>query len=146
MPFYEVAYETGRVSVAFYENDAEAESALKAHNDRAKGGLAGGPVHSHPQGVTGEPNWPAERIAAVYKYDKHPNEFNAAQTMSADLLEKEVAGLIKRLSDDNGVVLIDQLAVEVRGLSHPIKSRAEAHDSVFRMKETEAMQLGFLDG
>jgi hypothetical protein len=135
MPFYEIAYETGRMSVAEYANDDEAKMALKAHNDRAVSGLAGGPIGQ-----------PAERIAAVYVYANHPDSFNEMQAMSADVLQKEVAALIKSLADENGVVAIDQLAVEVRGLSHPMKERKEPFGSMFKLKESKSLKLAFLAG
>lgn len=133
MPFYEIAYETGRMSVAEYADDAEAKSAIKAHHDRAIKGEPGGPIGQ-----------PAERIAAVYVYPEHPNSFNDAQTMSADVLEKEVGALIKSLKDENGVVALDILAVEVRGLSHPMQPKSEPFGSVYRAKETKKMKLDFL--
>ena len=142
MPFYEVTYETGRMSVAFYEDDKEAQSALGAHQERAQNGKAGGPVEHHPKNVPGEPNWSAERIAKVRVYDEHPNEFNPDQTMSSDVLEKEVQVQIKRLADENGVVSIDQLALAVRGISHPmVEGQEHPFDSAFKMKEKREMKL-----
>lgn len=127
-------YETGRMSVGSYADEAELKAALQAHHNRAKTGEPGGPVGA-----------PAERIAAVYIYDKHPNEFNPEQTASADVLSKEVAGLVKALSDDNGVVAIDRLAVEVRGLSHPMLNDHKGFDSFFKVKEQKALDLAFLE-
>jgi hypothetical protein len=135
MPFYEIAYETGRMSVANYADDDEARIALKNHHDRAVKGAVGGPIGQ-----------PAERIANVFVYSHHPNAFNDVQTMSAEVLQKEVSALIKSLADDNGVVQIDVLAVEVRGLSHPMKPRKEAFDSLFKAKETKKLNLAFLEG
>lgn len=133
--FYEITYETGRVSVAEYESDAEAERALSEHHARAVGGLSGGPLGQ-----------PAERIAAVRVYDKHPNEFNPEQTMSGDVVAKEMDAIIKASADENGVVSIDQLALGVRGLSHPmIDERENAFDSMFKMKEKKSLSLSFLD-
>jgi hypothetical protein len=43
MPFYEVIFETGNHSLAQYENDEEAQSALKAHHERATQGRLGTP-------------------------------------------------------------------------------------------------------
>ena len=146
MPFYEVTYETGRMSVACYADDAEAQSALKAHNDRAKAGQPGGPVASHPEGADGRPTWAAERIAKVRVYSEHPNEYNPAQTMSADVLKKEVETQIERLKDKNGVVSVDQLALAVRSVSHPMVDVQEApFDSAFKMKEDKELSLAFLD-
>ena len=130
MPFYEIAYETGRKSVACYADDAEAYRAIEEQDRRAREGASAG-----PQGG------PAERVAKVYKYSEHPNEYNAAQTASADVVEKEVAGLVKAMKDSNGVVNIDQLALEVRGLSHPMTAPEHAHDSQFKMKEDASYTL-----
>ena len=133
MPFYEIVYETGRMSVAEYADDAEAQSAIKNHHDRAVSGQIGGPVGQ-----------PAERIAAVYVYDKHPNEFNPAQTASADVVKKEVAALVDSMKDENGVVAVDLLAMEVRGLSHPMDMSRKGFASFYRMKENKSLKLDFL--
>ena len=134
MPFYETVYETGRMSVACYEDDDEAKAAIAAHHERAVTGQPGGPLGA-----------PAERIAAVYVYDKHPNEYNADQTLSADVAEKEVKELIAAAKDENGVITTDQLAIAVRGLSHPMGA-VDGFNSRFRMKETKKLNMNFLDG
>ena len=133
--YYETVYETGRMSVACYEDDAEAKSAIEAHHRRALNGEPGGPLGQ-----------PAERIAAVYVYDEHPNEYNPDQTLSADVASKEVEALIRATKDKNGVVSIDQLALDVRGLSHPMVTDGDTFDSFFKMKEKKKLDLGFLDG
>lgn len=137
MPFYEIAYETGRMSVANYADDDEAKRAIGEHNRRAVNGEAGGPI-GHP----------AERIAAVYVYeDRHPDEFNADQTMSADVFEKEVLALIKERKDKNGVVSIQDMALETRGLSHPMIADADKKapfESAYKLKEDRKLALDFL--
>lgn len=135
--FAEIVYETGRMSVGEYDSEDEVKSAVKAHNDRAIKGEPGGPVGA-----------PAERIAAVYLYDKHPDNFNNAQTASSDVLEKEVSALIKSSADENGVVAIDQLVLGVRGLSHPFVDDSErSHgESFYKMKESKKLNLSFLEG
>ena len=133
MPFYEIVYETGRMSVANYDDDAAAQAALKNHNDRAQSGESGGPLGQ-----------PAERIAAVYEYDKHPNEFNSDQTMSADVLITEITNIVNSLKDENGVVSVDRLATEVRGLTHPMNNAREGFGSFFKMKETKKLKTDFL--
>lgn len=138
MPFYETVYETGRMSVAEYEDDAEAQSAIGVHHGRAVRGEPGGPVGA-----------PAERIAAVYVYDKHPDAFNEAQTASADVVQKEVEGLLKKMKDENGVVALDRLALAVRDLSYPMVYRDEraqdAFGSFYKMKENRKLPLDFLE-
>lgn len=134
MPFYETVYETGRMSVACYEDDDEAKAAIAEHHRRAVTGQPGGPLGA-----------PAERIAAVYVYDKHPNEYNADQTLSADVAEKEVKELIAASKDENGVITTDQLAIAVRGLSHPM-TEVDGFNSRFRMKETKKLNMNFLEG
>lgn len=130
MPYYEVVFETGRVALANYADDAEMQKACGEQDRRARTGAQGG-----PQGG------PAERVAKVYKYERHPNDYNLAQTMSAEVLAKETAQLAKALADDNGVVNIDQLALEVRGLSHPMVNKEHPHDSQFKMKEEAVLTL-----
>lgn len=132
MPYYEVAFETGRRSVAYYETDEEAQAALGAHHKRAENGEPGGPIGQ-----------PAERVAKVRVYDKHPDDYNVDQTMHVEQLEKEVAALVKALADENGVVRVDQLAIEVRNLTHPMQEPEGSFDSIFKMKEKRTLALPF---
>lgn len=136
MPFYEISWEPGTTSVAFYEDEAEMQRALYEHNRRAKAGLPGGPVGA-----------PAERVAAVREYDKHPNDYNEADTLSADVALAEVTDLIKSAAKDNdGVIPLGELAVEVRKLTHPmVDEKASPHDSMFKMEEVGQPDLTFLD-
>lgn len=142
MPYYEVTYETGRCSVAFYSNDDEAQAALGEHHRRAIEGELGGPIGGHDPRAPGAPTWPAERVVLIRMYDKHPNEHNPEQTMSAEVLDKEVAALVKALADDNGVVNVDRLSAEVRGLTHPMYvDKEHPFDSNFKMKEKRVLTL-----
>ena len=128
MPFYEVVFETGRNSVAFYEDDAEALSAVSAHHARAKKG--------ERALASADTSPPAERIVNVLVYDRHPNDLNLEQAMSSDVLTKEVTDLITSLADANGVVAVDQLAVAVRQITHPMVDYPGAHDSIYKMEES----------
>jgi hypothetical protein len=130
VPFYEIVYETGNVSVGEYADDAEALAAAGAHDERAQSGAAAG-----PQGG------PAERVAKIYKYSQHPNEYNPEQTASAEVVTKEFTELVKAMKDKNDVVNIDQLALEVRGLSHPMTNKEHPHDSQFKMQEESVLTL-----
>lgn len=128
--FYEITYETGRVSVAEYVDEAEAQAALADHHRRALDGEPGGPIGQ-----------PAERIAKVRVYDVHPDNYNPTQLMDAEELSKEVLVLINALKDDKDLVDIARLAVEVRGLSHPLYTdREHPHDSIYRMQETAELE------
>jgi len=134
VPFYEVTFETGRISVACYKDDAEAQLALGEHHRRAVEGEAGGPLGQ-----------PAERIKVVRVYKKHPNEFNPEGTMSADVLQKDLQMLMDGMKDENGIVDIGQFSVEVRGLTHPMKAtRDGSFDSQFRMEEDRELKLAFV--
>lgn len=136
--YVEIVYETGRSSIADYADEAEALSALQAHQDRAMAGESGGPA--------GAPFIPAERIKRVFVYDKHPNEYNAAQTMSSDVLSSELADLVKKMSDDNDVVNVDSLAAEVRGLTHPMVTDSGPHESNFKMEAKSEITLPWEKG
>jgi hypothetical protein len=138
LPHYEVIFESGNTSVIEGENDEEALAGVKEQDRRAREGESGGPASDDPATAA---NWAAERIAKILKYDKHPGDFNPDQTMAADQLKSEVGALIDALADENGVVRIDQLAVEVRGISHPMVSKEHPHDSQYRMKETDVLTL-----
>jgi len=135
VPFYEVTYETGRMSVAQYENDDEAKSALGEHHRRAVGGESGGPIGQ-----------PAERVAAVRVYDRHPDEFNVEQTMTGDVAKKELERLVSEGVDENGVINTAQLAIRVQDLSHPmVDSRKSTFDSMYKMQEKKSLDTKFLE-
>lgn len=136
MPFVEVIYETGNSGVAFYDTEAEMESALAAHNKRAVDGVPGGPIGQ-----------PAERIKRALIYDKHPNEYNPEMTLSADVALAEVQSLITAAAASNeGVIPVDLLAVEVRGLTHPqVAGKETPFDSNFKMKEKKEARLSFVE-
>lgn len=136
MPYYEISYEPGTTSVAYYEDDEEMKRALGEHHRRAVNGEPGGPVGA-----------PAERVAAVREYDVHPNEFNPTNTMSADVAKKEIGAMIDAAGKSNdGVIPIDQLAIKVRELTHPmVDEKAHPHDSMFKMKETKVVPVEFLE-
>lgn len=134
MPFYEIVYETGRMSVAEYADDKEAEVALSEHHRRAVNGESGGPLGN-----------PAERIKAVYVYKKHPDAFNEDQTMSLDVFTSEVGSLAQGMADENNVVNVAKLGEAVAQLSHPFKSEREPFDSIYKMKEDKKLKLEFVD-
>ena len=132
----EIVYETGRSSVANYADESEAMAAVKAHHDRAKNGQSGGP--------DGAPHIPAERIVKVLVYDKHPYNFNTDQTMSAEATSSAVAELVKKYSDDNGVVNLARLAAGVVDLSHPMVASGP-HESNYKMQEARELDLSGLE-
>lgn len=135
MPYYEVVFETGLSSIADYADDAEMERATKNQTDRAKRGESGGPVGA-----------PAERVAKVYKYDKHPGDYNPEGTMSADALKSEVDALITSLSDENGVVNVAHLSQEIRALTHPmVPAKENAFDSNYKMEAEEVPDMAYLE-
>jgi len=130
MPFYEITYETGTMSVAEYADDAEAEGAIKAHNDRARNGEPGGPIGQ-----------PAERIAKVRVYSGHPNDYG----MSAEVAKSELSSMIDALTDKDKVVDLTALAQQVRDLAHPMVPKESPFDSEYKMSEDRELDLAFLD-
>lgn len=130
MPFYEVIYETGSKSVAFADSDEEMARGLAAQETRARSGLPGGP--------TGHP---AERIADVLVYDKHPNELNPAQTVSAEVAKKIVADSLKKVEDENGVVALHDLTQDILTAANPSVDGEDARplESMYKMKESRKL-------
>jgi hypothetical protein len=134
--FLEVVYETGRMSVMEVDSVEEGMEGLRVHHQKALSGQPGGPLGQ-----------PAERVAAVYQYDKHPNNYNDEQTLSAEVATKTISELIKDSAED-GVISIDQLALSVRGLSHPMNPTEDIQGfaSRYKMKESKKLDLKFLEG
>jgi hypothetical protein len=131
MPYYEVVFETGRTSVGFAADDEEALSGAREHDKRAREGQQGG-----PQGG------PAERIVKLFKYDKHPDDYNSDQTASADVVASELTGILDDLKDSNGVVNLQAVAQSVQALSHPLKTERETlHDSIYKMESVGELTL-----
>lgn len=132
MPFYEVIFETGSNSVAFYESDEEAIRANEEQHNRARNGFPGGP--------TGHA---AERVVAIQKYDKHPADFGVDQTFSTEVATKTVADLVKELADENGVVSKPALAAAIVSTSEAIIPTTEraAGKSLYKMKEQSSLDL-----
>jgi hypothetical protein len=136
MGFYEIVYETGDVSVANYQDDAEALSALGEQNRRAVEGLEAG-----PQGG------PASRIAKVFKYNTHPGSLNEDGTLTADVLTAELPDLVAQYTDDNGVVNVLAFAEGVSGLVHPmLLGEVAPHDSKYKMTPDSELDLKTLKG
>jgi hypothetical protein len=131
VPYYEIIYETGAHGVAFYENDEEMASALKAHHARAASGERGGPG-GHP----------AERIAKALEYEDHPADLMADQTLSADVVKKELDAALKAATDENGVVYVPDLTATVRDITRPVldANALSPHDSIFKAKETKEVE------
>lgn len=134
MPFYEVVFETGSNSVVEADDDAAIIQAAEAQHTRAKSGLPGGPT-----GHT------AERVVAVLKYDKHPADFGADQSFSADVATKTTQDLIKALTDENGVVSKTELAAAILATSEAVVPLAEKEQgkSMYKMKEKASLDLPF---
>jgi|SRR5687768_9653722 len=135
MPFYELIYETGAVSVANYADDAECLRAVSAHHDRAKTGV---PALTTPDN---EPNRPSERIARVLKYDVHPVEYGTGQEIAVDEVKSKLNEALTNLEHD-GTVRVPDLAAAVRDMSSPLvslKDRKSMHDSNYKMQEAEEL-------
>jgi hypothetical protein len=111
------------------------QRAVSEHHRRAIEGEPGGPIGQ-----------PAERIKAVREYDEHPNEYNPEGTMSVDVARSEIDALLTAGGKSNkGVIPLDQLAVEVRNLAHPmVAGKENVFDSNFKMKEKRTVKLDFL--
>jgi hypothetical protein len=132
LPFVEIIYETGNSGVAYYETEEEAKSAIDAHHKRAIDGTPGGPIGA-----------PAERIKRALVYDKHPNDFNTADTLSADEAKAAINDLIDAGAKSNdGVIPVGELAVQVRRLTDPMKyGKENRFDSNFVMQEQGELDL-----
>jgi hypothetical protein len=133
--FVEVVFENGNSSVMSVESEAEAISAMAEQHRRAKSGELAGPAGG-----------PAERIVQGFVYDRHPSDYNPADTLSADELNTLVPNLIEGLKDENGVVSVGALSQGVRGLSHPMNDDRGPHESIFKMEHESVITSADIEG
>ena len=147
MPHYEVVFEDGSHSIAFYEDDAEADAALAAHHERAKNGQSAKAESTARNDVNfPDPDRPAVRIVKALKYDHHPADYGVGQTQTASDVKKAVADAVTAHETD-GSVAIHEVAAVVRDMNTPLVSEvSHPHDSHFKMEETGEAELTFLKG
>lgn len=126
--FAEVIYETGSKSVVSVDNLEQFKAGLKIQHDRAKAGEVGGPTgHS------------AERIKRVLIYDDHPGQTLAVR---AD----DVNALVDGMKKADGTLDENQLIAALRDEASPVFTQKQGrHDSDYRIKESDEMDLTFLD-
>lgn len=130
--YYEVIYEDGFHSVANYDSDEQALSALGAHHERAtKGELA------YAGGDSQTPK--AVRVVKVFVYDVHPDTYNEEQMLTDDELLK----MVKEFSKDHPVVFVPEFIGELRSAIHPQKESG-AHESNYKMPEARELELTWL--
>lgn len=147
MPYYEVIYETGNYSVAFYDSDEEAISALSAHHTRAKEGESATPA-STPRSdlgpadmaaIPGRQEWPAERIKRVLVYEQHPANFGQGNLTDADSLN----AAIKEATTPDGIE-VGKVAAGVRASASPVVvDKTSRHDTNYKMKEARELEGGW---
>jgi hypothetical protein len=124
--FYETVFEDGTGSVAEHADDAAAIAAVTEQNERAKTGKKNG-----PQEAT------ATRVAKVFVYPTHPGDYGTEGGLSSDEVKASVTELLK----GKDVIDVQQLAMAVSALNHPMVGDAGVHDSKFKMKEERELEL-----
>ncbi len=132
MPVYEIIWENGEHSLANYEDDAEMESAVLAHHEKAKQGLEGGPA-----GQT------AQRAVKVFKYESDPGEIS--DSLSADEVKAQLNEAIEALSDENGVLYLPDLV----GIVANVRSatvQSGPHDSNYKAEEIKEFSVEKMEG
>lgn len=148
MPFYEIVYEPGTKSVAFYEDDEEAMSALSAHYARATSGEPATPsesgTHPSPDAPTGIGTWAAERPVKVFVYNEHPADFGVTvdDAQARALLDEALTAT----ESAEGQVDVAQLAANVRNLGSPLAENPGPQDSQYKAPEERELDLSSLGG
>jgi hypothetical protein len=130
MPHYEIIYETGAKSVAFYEDDEDALKATQAHHLRA---TKGEPALLNTEGGDPAASRAAERIVSVLKYDEHPGNYGETQAVDVSVADDTVMKALKDL-EVGGMVSVHELAARLRDLTNP-HTDVGGHASMFKMKE-----------
>jgi len=145
LPYYEIIYETGTKSVAFYGSDAEAQTALKEHNDRALRGEPGTPAASVEKPEVGMTvtTWPAERIKKVLVYKEHPGNYMLDGVASTEDVKKAFDEAVEA-NQMEGLVHVPKLVQALLLYTDAAVPDAGTHDSMYKMQEDSEYDLGFL--
>lgn len=123
--FYEIIYETGRNSIANYNDDDEARAAVGEHHRRA--------IHGELAQMSNEQMGPAERVVKVLKYNEHPADYGASQAVSID----EVRAAVDEALDKHAVgdmVSVPEVAASIRDITRPTVESGP-HESNYKMSE-----------
>lgn len=148
MAYYELIYESGEHSIAYYEDDAEALDAIGAHINRAKTGVPGSAANSTPRNDL-DPNdvqlpvqqqvFPAIRIVRALVYEEHPSDFDATN-VSSDVAKSMVTDAIKEVAVKSVVNLQELAMVLIRSTDTRLSDTAP-HESNFKAKEDRELDL-----
>lgn len=122
MPYYEIIFENGEYSIANYENDEEALTAIHTHHDRAAVGEKAG---------SWEGANPAQRVKAILVYDEHPGVDNP--NLSVD----QIKDVLDKF--DEGSINIHELSAALRDEISPLVE-SEPHESNYKMKELRELE------
>lgn len=126
--FYEIIYETGAHSVAQYDSDEEAMSAITAHNERAVNGEIGGPSGHN-----------AERIKRVYVYDRHPVTEGESQAVTIDQIHAAIDAAVDMVAVGD-MVSVPEIAAAVRDITSPTVNSGP-HESNFAADSVRELSL-----
>lgn len=133
--FYELIFETGAKSVAYYDSDEEMLSAVKNHHTRATKGEDGYSGATQP----GERSFVAERVVEVQRYDEHPVDFQMSQMLDAKDVEKQLKAAVEAVSV-GGQISIPELAAQVRNMSSPLVDGAGRHESMYKAEANKTFK------
>lgn len=136
VPYFEVLYENGEHSIAEYEDENEAVSAVTAHHERA--------VKGEPAMLdTGDSRMPpAVRVVKVLMYDAHPADWMVEQTASAD----EIIARVKELTKGEDVVFVPDAVSHLRSMTNAFKDDPGGNaDSNYRAEPVKELKLPFAD-
>jgi hypothetical protein len=134
MPFYEMIFEDGSYSIAFYETDEEGVAAAEEHHNRAKRG-------ERALLSADDSNVRAVRVVRLLKYDRHPDDLLAEQTLPADEVKAQLNDLVKSVTEGD-VVHVPALAAAVRNLTNPLVESGP-HESNYKAQEAGEVELPF---
>lgn len=119
--FAEIVFENGSHSVGEYASEEEALQAAASQHQRAQG-QAGGP--------TGHM---AERVVAIYVFDRHPNDFGEP---SEEVLAEE----LKNISSEGGAM---EAAAKIRDLTSPLVDEPGEGESMYKMEPVKVLDEGW---
>jgi hypothetical protein len=143
----EVIYETGAKSVVAYDDEAELQSFVAEHTERALTGKPGA-AQDYTERTDIEPELarqahgvslrPAERISKVLLYDRHPLDYAQSGYLYASTVDKLIVGL---KADNNTINVWELIAALRREINATHTQEVGPHDSHYKVQQVGELDL-----
>lgn len=133
-PYYEVIFEPGDHSLAYYDDDTTANTSLLKHQEMAKDGTPATPpseertdLSPSDTAVGDSATWNAQRIERVLVYEEHPASYVPTSN------PQEIAASMPDATPE-------EVAAAIRASTSPFVNPEGPHDSVYAMQADRELE------